>query len=66
MDIKELFLDEEDSRCKEYKTGWNDAVCYLHQMLVMKKRDGEDISIVLTIDEEVILEELKNEKKRSI
>lgn len=58
MDLRELLLEEEDSRSKEYKTGWNDAVCYLHQMFVMKKRDGEDILIVITIDEEEILEEI--------
>lgn len=67
-DIKELMLGEDDAGSNEYKSGWNDAVCYIMDTHKIETRDGEPIQIVfdLCLDEkkiENILKGAKNGKK---
>jgi len=60
MDIRELFLDPDDDRSKEYKSGWDDAVCYIMDNYKIETRNGEPIQICFDtkIDEDLIIEKI--------
>lgn len=68
MDIRELFLSEDDDRSSEYKSGWEDAVCYIMDNYVIKSRGGEPIQIGFNLNEDAILEkitEMENDRKQT-
>jgi len=60
MDIRELFLDPDDDRSKEYKSGWDDAVCYIMDNYKIETRNSEPIQICFDakIDEDLIIKKL--------
>jgi len=67
-DIKDLFLSKDDDGSNDYKSGWNDAVCYIMDTHKIEARNGEPIQISFDIglDEDKIAEILigvKNGKK---
>lgn len=60
MDVSELMLSEKDSGGDEYKSGWNDAVCYIFDTCTVTNRDKEPINIELNISlDKEILEVIK-------
>ena len=60
VDIRELFLSEDDEGSKEYKAGWSDAVCWVMQNYNITARNGEPIQIGFNInlDEELIIKKV--------
>jgi len=61
--INELFLSSEDDGSSDYKSGWNDAVCYIFDTHTVKTRGKEPIVIEfkLDIDEEELAKKLIKE-----
>lgn len=68
IDIRELFLSQEDDENNDYKSGWNDAVCWMNDMYVIQDRNGKpvQISINVDLDENKIVKilEKKNDKTK--
>lgn len=61
-------LDADDEGSNEYKSGWNDAICYMLDTHKVEARNGEPIGISFEVrlDEDVIVKkvmEMDNEKQ---
>jgi hypothetical protein len=57
MNIYKLMLNSKDKQDKNYKEGWNDAVCYLNDNYCISNRNGDEVKINLNInlDEDKII-----------
>lgn len=68
IDVRELFLSKEDDENNDYKSGWNDAVCWMNDMYVIQDRNWNTLQISFNIDidenEIVKLLEKKNDKTK--
>lgn len=65
MDIRKLFISSEEAENESYKSGWNDAVCWLNENYKILDKEKREISIAFDINlsEAKILEILKRESK---
>jgi len=60
VNIQELMLYEDDEGSNEYKEGWCNAVCYINDCFIIKKRNGEAISIEfdISLDEDELIKKV--------
>lgn len=61
MDIRKLMLDEKESQVEEYKSGWNDAVCWVNENFKIQDKKNKEINVVFELDleEDKIIEAIK-------